>query len=306
MSLSLDRVAQSSCSGALTNVDHDAHRDADWVPHGRVVKREAAARTRSGELRSEEAYRRVLGLITEGALDEGDRLPSEAEMAAQFGISRPLIRQALSRLQAASVVDVRWGAGSYVRDRAGIGRSDPSFGPIESLQDVRASFELRQAVEGEMAALAAQRRPEVPLAAARSALAQLEHAIETGAIGQDADLAFHFAVAAATCNPFFERVLGSIRRSMEFTISLMRSMALTHPKERLRIVQGEHVAILRAIEAGEPEAARLAMRSHLGNSCARMFLGPGTTELDGKDGEAAGRVAGSRLPRSPLERGVNR
>lgn len=233
------------------------------------------ASARAGELRSEEAYRRLLGLITEGALDDGDRLPSETELATRFGISRPLIRQALSRLQAAGVIDVRWGTGSYIRDRGSIGRADPSFGPVESLEDVRASFELRQAVEGDAAALAATHRPAPHLAAARQALAELERAIETGAVGQDADVAFHFAIAAAACNPLFERVLRSIQRTMEFTISLTRSMALTHPKERLRVVQAEHVRIMKAIEAGDPEQARQAMRAHLGDSCRRLFLGPG-------------------------------
>lgn len=240
---------------------------------GAAVPRDTGPR--AGELRSEEAYRRILGLITGGGLVDGDRLPSETALAARYGISRPLIRQALSRLQAVGVVDVRWGAGSYVRDPGGAERKDPSFGPVRSLDEVRHSFELRQAVEGDAAAMAATYRPAEQLAAAQRALAALDQAVETGTIGQDADLDFHFAIAAAAQNPLFERVLRSIQQSIEFTIGLTRVIALTHPMERLRIVQAEHVAILRAVEAGEPEQARQAMRAHLANSCRRLFLGPG-------------------------------
>jgi GntR family transcriptional regulator, transcriptional repressor for pyruvate dehydrogenase complex len=248
------------------------------MSRGEASQRQGNAR--ASELRSEQAYRRTLSLITEGGLVDGDRLPSETVLAARFGISRPLIRQALSRLQAAGVVDVRWGAGSYVRDPAGAERQDPSFGPVGSLEEVRQAFELRQAVEGDAAALAAKHRPPTQLTLARQALAALDHAVATGAIGQQPDIDFHFAIAAAAQNPLFERVLQSIRRSIEFTISLTRSMALTHPVERLRLVQSEHVAIMQAIEAGDPQLARQAMRAHLANSCARLFLGPGAVEPD--------------------------
>jgi len=244
----------------------------------RDTANQRASTARGGELRSEEAYRRTLGLITDGGLVDGDRLPSETELAARFGVSRPLIRQALSRLQAAGVIEVRWGAGSYIRNRGG---ADPGFGPIGSLEEIRHAFELRQALEGDAAAAAARHRPAAALEVARRALAELETALQTGAIGQDQDVAFHFAIAAAAQNPLFERVLRSIQRSLEFTISLTRSMALTYPFERRRIVQDEHVAILAAIEAGTPDQARSAMRQHLANSCTRLFLGPGA--VDPKD-----------------------
>jgi GntR family transcriptional repressor for pyruvate dehydrogenase complex len=233
---------------------------------------------RAGVSRVEEAYRRILALITEGALTQGDRLPSEPEMAASFGISRPVIRQALTRLQQAGVVDVRWGAGSYVRNVGQTGGSDPTFGPIRSLEEVRFTYELRAAIEGEAAALAAERGPSPALDAARKALAKLDDVLATDVVGQDADLEFHFAIAAASQNPFFERMLRSIRPSLEFSINLARTLSLTFPHERLRIVQAEHIAILRSIEAGDPVAAREAMRAHVLNALRRIFQGPGAPD----------------------------
>ncbi len=106
----------------------------------------------------------------------------------------------------------------------------------------------------------------------------LDDTLRSNALGQQADLDFHFAVAAASQNPLFERVLHSVQRSLEFTISLTRSMALTHPHGRRQTVQSEHVTILDAITQGDADGARRAMRTHLSNSCTRLFLGPGAVE----------------------------
>jgi GntR family transcriptional regulator, transcriptional repressor for pyruvate dehydrogenase complex len=228
--------------------------------------------------RVEEAYRGILGLIMEGALVDGDRLPSEPEMAATLGISRPVVRQALGRLQQLGVVDVRWGAGSFVRDAAGARRGDPTFGPVRSLDEVRFTYEFRSAIEGDAAALAAERRPTGPLGVAKRALDKLDQALAKGEIGLEPDLEFHYAVAAASGNPFFERVLRTIQRPLEFSVSLTRTLALAHPSERRLKVMSEHVAIIQAIEAGDSETARGAMRAHLHNACRRLFQGPDATE----------------------------
>ena len=224
--------------------------------------------------RVENAYRGILALITDGALTAGERLPSEAEMATRFGVSRPVVRQALTRLEQGRVVEVRWGAGSYVRDVSRVEGGEANFGPVRSLDEVRSAFEFREAVEGDAAALAAARRPPEALAAARRALAKIDHSLATGSLGEDGDLEFHFAIAQASGNPFFERILRSIQRPLEFSISLTRTLSQTHPAERRYDVQAEHVAVLEAIEAGRPDAARVAMRLHLTNSCKRLFQGP--------------------------------
>lgn len=240
-----------------------------------MAPRAAAPQGRGGASRVDAAYRAILRLITERPLSVGDRLPSEAEMAESFGISRPVVRQALSRLQEAGVIEVRWGAGSYVRDRHDAGGLGLSFGPVQSLEEVRSIYELRAAVEGEAAALAAERRTSSSLAQLRTALAKLDQAIADDELGQQADLEFHFAVMAASHNPFFEQMLRSIRRPLEFSVGLARTLSLTHAAECLRIVQAEHVAIATAVEARDADRARAAMRAHLFNACQRIFLGPG-------------------------------
>jgi GntR family transcriptional repressor for pyruvate dehydrogenase complex len=234
-------------------------------------------RARDGGSRVDEAYRKILAIITEGALVGGQRLPSEGEMAATIGVSRPVIRQALTRLQHSGVVKVRWGAGTYVQDASGAtaAGASPSFGPVRSLNEVRQVYDFRAALEGEAAALAA-RNPGAPaIAMARRALETLETVLATSVEAQEADLEFHLAIATASGNPFYERAMRSIQRSIDFSIGLTRTLSLTHPRDRLLTVQAEHVAVLKAIEAGEPEKARAAMRTHLENACRRLFQGPG-------------------------------
>ena len=89
-------------------------------------------RAATDRTRVDEAYVRILALITEGRLVGGERLPSEGELSASIGVSRPVIRQALSRLQYAGIVKVRWGAGTFVQDAARAASGGPSFGPIQS------------------------------------------------------------------------------------------------------------------------------------------------------------------------------
>jgi GntR family transcriptional repressor for pyruvate dehydrogenase complex len=223
----------------------------------------------------DEAYRKILAMITEEALVGGERLPSESEMAVQLGVSRPVVRHALSRLQHSGVVEVRWGAGTYVQNAANVPPSDFSFGPVRSLDEVRHAYVFRATIEGDAAALAAGNRSEASRAGVYRALEKLEKALGSSAEAQEADLEFHLAVSAASENRFFLSALQSIQRSVEFSINLARTLSLTHPQERLLVVQAEHVAVLRAIEAGDVEGAREAMRTHLGNACKRLFQGPG-------------------------------
>jgi DNA-binding FadR family transcriptional regulator len=233
--------------------------------------------------RRDEAHRQILALITDGHLEGGDRLPSEDEMATRFGMSRPTIREALSELQQAGVVRVRHGAGSFVLSTEAIAQNtgpEPSFGPVKSLTDVRHCFELRASLEGEAAAFAAERQPSQPLQAATAALANLERAISNESVGVeanfqfDADFEFHRAIAQASENPYFERVLLSMRESIDFTIGLSRSLSLTFSSQRLKVVQNEHVRVLDMIRAGDSKKAREAMRTHLMNACNRVFDGP--------------------------------
>lgn len=217
-------------------------------------------------------------LIDRGELNNGGRLPAEIYLANRFGVSRPVIREALSRLRSMGIIVSRKGSGSYIQKQPDLPHQTigaTGFGPVNSLAQVKKCYEFRMGVEGEAAYFAAQNRTPDMLGVMREALERMEMAAARGMIGMSADLEFHIAVARASGNEFFETVMQSMRTPIEFAINLARSLTLTRPIEHLRTVQIEHVVLFEAIEAQDTEAARLAMRAHIQKACSRVFEGPG-------------------------------
>jgi DNA-binding FadR family transcriptional regulator len=235
---------------------------------------------------------RMAEWIDRGDFPDGSRLPAEVELADRFGVSRPVIREALSRLRIMGVIVSKKGSGSYVQRRSDLNAPclAQGFGPVNSLAEVKKCYEFRMGIEGEAAFYAAQNRTAEMLVAMREALDRIDLAIAQGAVGMSADYAFHLAVARASGNEFFERVMQSMRTPIEFAINLARSLSLTRPIEHLRTVQNEHVFMFEAIAAGDGEVARAAMRAHVKNSCSRVFDGPGSEAKALPEGLADGQL----------------
>ncbi len=148
--------------------------------------------------------------IREQRYADGERLPTEAAIMEEFGVSRTVVREALSKLQAAGLVETRHGVGTFV---VGSGQAAPfRVAPeqLATLQDVIAVLELRIAVETEAAALAAQRRTEADLAVLREALAAFAQAVEAGRDAVAPDFAFHAGIARATQNTRFADLIGAL------------------------------------------------------------------------------------------------
>src|SRR5271168_2327785 len=124
---------------------------------------------------------RISDLIDRGEFGNEGRLPSELALADRFGVSRPVVREALSRLRSQGVIVSRKGSGSYIQKlRTPLGA--PGFWPIESLAAVRKCFEFRTGVESEAAFFAAQNHAPATLAAIREALAGMEAAATNGVV----------------------------------------------------------------------------------------------------------------------------
>src|SRR6478735_10173688 len=107
------------------------------------------------------------GRIRDGSLAQGEKLPTEGAIMEEFGVSRTVVREAISRLQAAGMVETRHGIGTFV-----LGHGDASSfripaAQVATLKDVIAVLELRIGVETESAALAAMRRTAANLTALR-------------------------------------------------------------------------------------------------------------------------------------------
>lgn len=210
------------------------------------------------------------GRIRDGRLTPGEKLPTEAAIMEEFGVSRTVVREAISRLQAAGLVATRHGVGTFV-----VGLGDPGIFRIApeqlgTLQDVIAVLELRIAVETESAALAAMRRTPENLSALRSALAAFTSALEQGRDAVGPDYQFHLEIGRATQNHHFEDLMATLGGSMIPRARLEPAGPVTPERQAyLRRVNAEHESIVDAISRQDPEAARAAMRTHLANSRER-------------------------------------
>jgi DNA-binding FadR family transcriptional regulator len=216
-------------------------------------------------------YQRIFELIVSGELAVNARLPTEAELSRRFGASRPVVREALARLRDDGVIVSRQGSGSYVKRRPDV--AVLRFVPVGSIADIQRCFEFRVGLEGAAAALAAQRWEEGDLAEIKAAFEELECCIRDGRLGVEADERFHRAVANATHNSYHVSVQASLQAHIAFGMTLTRNLSLLRTAERLRLVQDEHAAIVRAIEARDASGARAAMQAHIDNARHRMFEG---------------------------------
>jgi DNA-binding FadR family transcriptional regulator len=217
-----------------------------------------------------EVVERIASEIKEGRLPPGARLPTEFALMNGLGVSRTVVREAVAALRAEGLVITRRGAGAFVA-------SDSSRVPfrvdgagLESLEDVLDLMEVRRAVEGEAAALAAERITEAGSAAMAAALAAIESAINKGESAANEDFAFHRSIAQATGNPRFVQLLEVLGRHIIPRHSIR--VSLTRPAEQrqyLTRLQKEHARIHAAISDGDAVTARNAMRAHLARSLER-------------------------------------
>jgi DNA-binding FadR family transcriptional regulator len=216
-------------------------------------------------------------MIDRRELAEGARLPAETVLAQQFGVSRPIVRETLARLREEGLVASRRGSGSFVQRRPPppAAQAVPAFHEIDSVEQIRQSYEFRRAVEGDAAFLAARMGGAPQLEDLRRAIERLDEAVAAKVVGSEADFQFHAAVARASGNSWFISALEAMRGQIEQTIGIARTLSLGSPDGRLQAVQAEHVAVYDAIRRRDPSAAREAMREHLKRTCDRIFRGPG-------------------------------
>jgi GntR family transcriptional repressor for pyruvate dehydrogenase complex len=210
--------------------------------------------------------------IEGGEVQPGDRLPTEAQLAAAHGVSRSVVREAVHRVKSRGLLVSRQGSGVFVAVPAAH-RALP-FDPavLDSLDAVVHVVEVRRVLEGGMAALAAERATRSQVAGLRRALATIDKAVAAGQDGVAEDLAFHRAVGEATGNPQFSRLLGFLEQY------LREGMRITRGNEARRLdfmeaVRNEHRGIVEAIAAHDPAAARRAATSHLVRSARRLERG---------------------------------
>lgn len=202
----------------------------------------------------------ILAAIEEGAFPPGSRLPGEVELARQFGVSRPTVREALSALVFAGYVRPRRGAPSVVVGTRGEGRR--SARPIlRSPRDALDVFESRLAVEPQALFIAALDPEPRALEEAGDLIRGMGLAVDAPVFHASTDLRMHAALVAVCRNRFLaEESLRLLDLCAEPVLGRARERAWSTP-ELPRLWVGHHVAVYEAIAAGDAEgAARVACR----------------------------------------------
>jgi DNA-binding FadR family transcriptional regulator len=226
---------------------------------------------------TDDAIDKIQKLIISGSWGPGDRLPKETELAAQLGLSRNSLREAVRALSQLRVLEVRQGDGTYVTSL------EPellleSTGFVSHLlvgESAVELFEVRRLLEGAAAALAAARTDAAGKEALRATLERMIEA-ETVEALVEADVDFHAVMARATGNTFLTSLLASLS-------SRTRRARMWRGREvdnALDVTRDEHRRIYEAIVAGDPELARAAAMAHIasGERWLRAQLASADTE----------------------------
>jgi DNA-binding FadR family transcriptional regulator len=200
----------------------------------------------------------------------GNKLPSEAALAKSYGVSRPVIREAMSLLKSEGLVISHQGRGQFVNpEGSNVFRLDPSVDTETGLAEL---FEFLLAVEVPATRLAAQRRSPAELAAIRQAYDRLYAATRDLGDGTEEDEAFHRAIVQASHNQYFIAFASFLDARVRRLIRTARKNTRNRSMDLVWQVQREHEAILLAIEAGDPEGASAAAANHLTNAASRLAL----------------------------------
>lgn len=217
---------------------------------------------------AEKVVKHVLGLVREGVLAPGQKLPSERDLAASMGVSRPSLREALRALSLLGILEIRQGEGVFVSELT----PDALLEPLQFFlslngQSLDTLFEARIAVEAGIAEIAARKIDETALGHLRACMARGNRAQRRHEEFLAVDEEFHGIIVAATGNPFLSRVANSFQElgkaSRKITVTLPGVTQQSH---------ADHAQIMEALEGHDPQAARESMTSHLRNVQAALHL----------------------------------
>ncbi|MBI2220754.1 MAG: FadR family transcriptional regulator [Acidobacteria bacterium] len=209
----------------------------------------------------EQIVEQIEASVVGGSLKPGDQLPPERELAERFGVSRTAVREAIKTLREKGLVEAFPGRGTFITNQTTQNMRGSLARIARTAQDEGLTHlvEVREILEPEIAArAAARRRRDADLTAMREAVSAMDAALDDADAFVEGDLDFHLALAEASANPIFLTLIDSI-------VGLLREQ-----RSRISFVPGgaergqfHHKRILAAVEAGDADAARDAMRDHM-------------------------------------------
>jgi GntR family transcriptional repressor for pyruvate dehydrogenase complex len=219
---------------------------------------------------SQEVVDDISSRIKNGLLAAGDKLPTESVLMQQQGVSRTVIREAMSRLQAAGLIETRHGIGSFIRSpNTHSFHIDPT--ELVTIQDVLNVLQLRQSLESTAAGIAALKRSDEDLATMAAILKEFEEALVVGRETVDTDFKFHLSIARATGNRYFVEFMSYLGQTVIPRTRINTASLGEETQHRyLQRVHYEHEEIFKAIQLKNPLVASSAMQMHLNNSAERL------------------------------------
>lgn len=246
--------------------------------------------------------RRIIDYVSSGELKPGTRLPSERDLAQSLRVGRSTVREAIAALDLLGLLEVRQGAGTFVKgDNSDLLPDAISWGLILSKPRTHHLVEARQEIEAVTARLAAQRASPEGVRRLRSRYEQMERARDNPARFVSADIAFHLEVASLADNSALADILRSVRVLLEEWIR-----RATDGSSQVCTTLAEHRAVLDAIASGNPELARAAMSKHLTDAGERLKLSLGAGETGRSSAPRRTRDPASASGRAPASPGRSR
>lgn len=204
-------------------------------------------------------------MILEGLLEPGDRLPSERQLAQELEVSRPSLREALQKLEAAGLVETRHGGGTYVRNAIAASVTDPLADVFERHPEAALDFiEFRETLDGISAYYAALRGTEDDhkMLSERFAAIEAAHQLDDSALEAQRDAEFHIAIAEASHNVILLHVVRGLLELLRKDVVFNRAQLYSGPGQRELLLQ-HHRLICDAILSGDAEKARNAAQAHM-------------------------------------------
>lgn len=210
---------------------------------------------------SDQVSEGLLSLIDEQDLLPGDSLPSESQLAEEFGVSRPVIREALKILQGEGLVEIVTGKNAIIRPvSSAVLRKFFERAIAFKTASFRHLIEVRRGLEVQSVMLAAERRTDDDIAAMHTALDLMRDNLKTHDVFADHDVSFHLQIASATHNPMIYHLVESIRDVMHDNVILGLQHRFTDADYDR--IQELHVSIFQAVTDQDVQQAQASMNAH--------------------------------------------
>lgn len=212
---------------------------------------------------SEDVAEQIKKIISDGSLKPGDKLPSLRSLSESFNVGQSTIREAFSALKTIGLIETRQGEGTFVREHHPMTLHEPiSDFLLINKEDIIDLLDVRKMLERGTVALAAKRRTEEDLFTMGRVLEQMGHDLHSDSFGEEADWAFHFAIAEASRNNIVISLMEELSSKIKSGLKASRLQMYVTPGMPERLL-AEHRKIFHAIERQDVHEAEKSMVNHL-------------------------------------------